>query len=36
MEESKVIAMYTHWRDANEKAFVIMWSDHVGSYKVPM
>ena len=28
MEESKVIAMYTHWRDANEKAFVIMWSDH--------
>ena len=28
MEEAKVIAMYTHWRDANEKAFVIMWSDH--------
>lgn len=27
-ENNEVIARYTHWRDANEKAFIIMWSDH--------
>ena len=28
MDNNNVFAMYTHWRDANEKAFVIMWSDN--------
>ena len=28
MVNKEVIAEYVHWRDANEKAFVIMWSDN--------
>ena len=28
MEKNEVIAMYTHWKDAIEKAFIIIWSDY--------